>query len=102
MEEMKVYAIKLVTGEEIIARVDFGLSIGDEIILHDARTLFMKPTGELSLAPVLFTCDPDKSIELKKNAIVLMSKELREQFLDAYNESTSLLALPKKKIIMEG
>ena len=97
MEEMVIIAIKLTSGEELIASV---VDKGNEFELHNARSIMLVPGGQLRLAPLLFSAAEDRPIMLSKASIAVSTSEIRSEFRDSYVQSTSKLVVPKSSILM--
>lgn len=96
MGELEIYTFRLVTGDEIIAKVADLTS--DEITLEDARSVIIHPEG-LKLGPLSLSNDPKRQYKLNKSAIVYYSLYLREEFKEAYQRAVSPLTVPTKSII---
>ena len=77
----EIITIKLISGEEIIAklveeRTDF-IKVAKPRVLTSAQ-------GGIGLAPYLFTVDPDKDIKLQRATIVVLEpteKDYAKQYL---------------------
>lgn len=98
MEELKVYSLKLVGGEEVIAKINFKDT--EEWELHDARSVVMTGAGKLSLAPVIFSAAQDSVLTINPKSIAAFTTSIRPEFLEGYTNSVSPLTLPSKSIIM--
>jgi uncharacterized protein YjiK len=99
--EKSILSLKLVTGEEIISRVNWNLSNDKVYALENPLALVIGREGNLNFAPVLFSANPDKLFMLNKNLVVVQSEHLREQIEQGYIQSTSKIVIPTKKIILE-
>lgn len=85
----QVVTVKLINGEEIIARY---VSEDDvAYVLEKVLVLSMNQQG-MGLIPYCFTLDPDTVMRLNKSTVVVFSKTARE-FADQYLQSTSSIAL---------
>jgi hypothetical protein len=85
----EVVTVKLINGEEIIARY---LSEDDTgYVLEKVLALSMNQQG-MGLIPYCFTLDPDSSMRINKSSTVIFSKTARE-FADQYLQSTSSIVL---------
>ncbi len=94
----QIFAFKLTSGEELIS---FVLSEDNtNFLLENPRSLVINNRGELSLAPVLFSADPNKPISLQKTAVACFTKELREELASQFAQSVSKLVLPNKNILL--
>jgi len=99
--EDNVYCIKLVSGEEIITKSNLmGINLPEYIDLIDARTLMAGPQGNMGLAPVMFSADPEKPIKLLTSSIASWSDNPREEIKNGYLQSISKLIIPNKSILM--
>ena len=98
MEEMKVCIFKLINGEELVAKVASQNTA--EYILKDARILFSTQSGELKLAPTMFSHDLSQTVTLYKSAIASFSDTPKADFEQAYKEAVSPLAMPDRKIVL--
>lgn len=92
-----VYVFKLVSGEEVVARVSETLT--DHLIIDHPLTLANTGNG-VGLAPASFLSDTNEKIYLRVSAVSL-SGTAAKQIRDAYIETVTGLKLPKK-LIMEG
>jgi len=99
--EKSILSLKLVTGEEIISRVNWNLSNDKVYALENPLALVIGREGNLNFAPVLFSANPDKLFMLNKKLVVVQSEHLREQIEQGYIQSTSKIVIPTKKIILE-
>lgn len=76
-----VVSIKLLTGEEIIARFESDES--DTVIVSKPATLATNPQGGLGIMPWMISSNPEQ-IHINKTAIIAKSptdKELADQFI---------------------
>lgn len=98
MEDTTIMALKLTSGEELIAKV---VLIDEKIMeLHDARSIMLVPGGQLRLAPLLFSADIDKPITVERACVAVYTETIRPEFLDSYTQSISKLVVPKSSILM--
>lgn len=96
IEINKVYTIKLVSGEELIAKV----SKADEnfIELSDPLSVAPGPQG-MGLIPSLFTVKPGETVVLNTKAITMYA--VTEENIEAkYTETTTGISVPSKKLIL--
>jgi len=96
--EDTIYTFKLVTAEEIVAKVT-GIDT-------NTKTLYLKTpllvgfTGQgVQMMPALFTGDPEKTTQLNTNAIVLYSLPRRE-VANSYIEATTGIKPVNSNILM--
>ena len=92
----KVYTIKLISGEEVIAKVI--KADADTIELSEPLSVAPGPQG-MGLIPSLFTADPAAEIKLNTNSVALVS-ETDDSVKMKYLEATTGIKVPEKKIIM--
>ena len=92
----EVYALKLTSGEEVVARVN---AIEDQyLLLHDPVSVAPGPQG-LGLMQSLFTANPKDPARLNINSVTIYA--LTDESVKAkYIEATTGLVVPDKKIIM--
>lgn len=84
-----VVTLKLVSGEEIIAKyVEESL---DSIKISKPMSLSMSPKG-LGMMPFAFTVGGDKDISVFKTAVIMISVT-DKQFADQFIQSTTGIAL---------
>ncbi|VVC05148.1 Uncharacterised protein [uncultured archaeon] len=95
--ESTIWAMKLVDGEEIIAKVAELSS--EEWSLTDARALLMTPDGNMFPAPLIFSAAEDSKMYIDPKNILVRTKKFREGFLEKYQASVSKLVLPTKQIL---
>lgn len=97
----QIVALKMVSGEEIIAQLDMlasneVMSSNNNIItVSKARVLHLTGVGDrvgLALAPFMFS-NIDGSIDIKTNNIMSIANDIPKQIEDTYIEQTSGLAL---------
>ena len=97
MQVGKIYTFKLNSGEELIAKV--------VEILSDAKVIITEPVSiapsqqGMQMIPSIFTGDPGANVTLNTNSITLYS-DTEESIKDKYNEATTGIKLPDKKIIL--
>jgi hypothetical protein len=98
---MEIMALKLTSGEELIAKVT--VKSENELELHDARSIMLVPGpngGQLKLAPVLFSSDVEKPITVNRATVSVYTTNVHPKFSDEYTRSTSKLVVPKSSILM--
>lgn len=96
LELNKVYTIKLVSGEEVIAKVI--KQSEDSIELSDPLSVAPGPQG-MGLIPSLFTVKPGESVVLNTKAITMYAAT--EENIEAkYTETTTGISVPSKKILV--
>lgn len=92
----EVYTLKLVFGEEVVAKV-VGVS---DTALTISSPLSVAPNHQgMGLVPSMFTANLDKNIEININSIV-MSAETADSIRMKYIEATTGIATTSKKIVL--
>jgi hypothetical protein len=84
-----VVTLKLVSGEEIIAK--YVEDSSDSIKISKPMSLSMSPKG-LGMMPFAFTVGGDKDISVFKTAVIMISVT-DKQFADQFIQSTTGIAL---------
>ncbi len=91
----ELYTLKLVTGEEVIARIK---AIGEEFYeLESPIGVVLSPQG-LQMVPSLFSSIQDKNVLLNKNACAMIG-EPREDVSNGWIQATTGIAPVTRKII---
>jgi len=80
-----IVTIKITSGEELVGKLDQEQPDGYKI--KTPLTLIMNQQG-LGLQQYLFTGDPEKAYEFKKDKVITITKTIK-QFADAYQQQTS-------------
>lgn len=103
--KQQVRAVKLVSGEELLAKITDIENDSHRIEISKPLMLAPGHNGALTLIPATFLGNIEKPIMLNTLAIVMISEPV-EQLTTKYLELTSGISLatslPGKKIIMEG
>lgn len=95
IEINKIYTIKLLTGEEVVAKVSEVHA--DHILLQQPILAMLTPQG-LQLMPALFTANQDKSVRLNIGSWALLA-ETREDIRNSWIQATTGIAPVSKQII---
>jgi hypothetical protein len=95
LEINQVYTFKLVSGEEITAKVIAKHS--DLVEIAQPISMVLGPQG-LQMMPSLFSSNPDKSVHINTVSIAMVA-ETREDVRAKYIEATTGIATPTKQII---
>jgi hypothetical protein len=96
IETGEVYTFKLMSGEELIAKV---INVGDSAI-ELASPLSVAPNHQgMGLIPSMFTADQDKNVELNTNSITMYAPSVDSIRLK-YIEATTGIATTSKKLIL--
>lgn len=92
----EVYTVKLISGEELIAKI---VGQGDGYIeVSHPLTIAPNPQG-MGLVPAMFTADHDKTVELNTNAVVMLSTSA-DSIRIKYIEATTGITTASKKIVL--
>lgn len=98
---MKYIALKLITGEEVIATVI--TSDATTFTLTDCRVLVADHKGELRLEhPILFTAEPNKDLVVQKTSVSIWTPDVRNELLDSYKTAISGIITPPSNRILLG
>ena len=87
---------KLLTGEEILARITEDKA--DEYILYKPMALLNTPNGGLGMMPIPIASDPLNPVVLNKHAVAFHSK-CEQSLATQYLEKTTGIAMPSKGLI---
>lgn len=91
-----VYTFKLVSGEEVIAKVV--AQTADTIHLSDPLSVAPNPQG-MGLMPSMFTAEHDKTVELNSNTVTMYC-ETADAIRIKYIEATTGITTASKKIVL--
>lgn len=91
-----VYTLKLASGEELITKVV--ANNGDNLEVVAPVSVAPGPQG-MGLVPSMFTADPDETVRINTNSIVVWCKT-DEAVTNKYIEATTGIKLPSKKIVL--
>lgn len=98
LEKDTVFSFKLVSGEEIVAKLK---DWDDEYYYLNAPLGVGMNQQGLQLMPTLFTSNQNPDATLNRNLVVLFA-ETREDVEQAYTQSVTGLDIPAKKQIVTG
>jgi len=96
LEINQVHTFKLVTGEEMVAKVI--ASDHDYITVSEPVSVSPSPQG-LGLIPSLFTADHARTIQLNKNCVAVFGVT-DQSVRTRYIEATTGIRVPEKKIVL--
>jgi hypothetical protein len=97
-QRSQIYTLKLISGEEITAKV---VEIcGDVIEVTQPISMVLGPQG-LQMMPSLFSANQDKTVHIN-TATIVMQAETREDVKSKYIEATTGIATPPAKQIITG
>lgn len=94
----QIYTFKLVSGEEITAKVYN--KTADSIEVAQPISMVLGPQG-LQMMPCLFSSNPDKNVHINTASIALTG-ETREDVRAKYLEATTGIVTPPAKQIITG
>lgn len=96
LEINEVYSFKLVSGEELVAKV---ISIGEGTI-ELAEPLSVAPNHQgMGLIPSMFTAEKDRNVTLNTNSIT-MCCDTADNLRIKYIEATTGITTASKKIVL--
>jgi hypothetical protein len=102
LEINSVVSIKLTSGEEFITRIKDEVSEHGFFIIGEPVSVAPSPNGQgLGLIPSMFTADPKGQYKLNVNNIVIIAPT-DEKIKAKYQEVTTGILVPEKKIILQG
>lgn len=95
IEQNDIYTFKLITGEELVARV---LEINPDhmIIEHPIMTVISQQG--LQMMPALFSANQDKTVRLNNSSWAMIA-EPRDDVKDSWIQATTGIAPVRKQII---
>jgi len=96
IENDKIATLKLVTGEEIIAKVTDHTK--EKITIHKPLVIMMSQQG-LAFGTFVPTMDQSKGIEIDINNVVVIGYA-NEKVVNEYNNATSTIKTPPKSNIV--
>jgi hypothetical protein len=100
---MNIIAIKLNTGDELIAKISETANNTDTVWeLHDVRTLMLTNEGRFSLGPIMFSANPEKPINVCLSSIATYSYDVEEGILSGYQSASSKIFIPSTRQILKG
>jgi len=94
----EIYTLKLVSGEEITAKILNRFA--DCIEVQQPIGMVLGPQG-LQMMPSLFSANQDKTVHIN-TATIVMQAETREDVKSKYIEATTGIATPPARQIITG
>jgi len=91
----EIYTFKLITGEELVARVQ-EINSDHMIIQHPILTVLS--TQGLQMMPALFSSNQDKNVRLNNSSWAMIA-ETRDDVRDSWIQATTGIAPVRKSII---
>lgn len=98
LQPNEIYTFKLISGEEITAKVYNKTS--DSLEVAQPISMVLGPQG-LQMMPCLFSSNPDKNVHINTASIALVG-ETREDVRAKYLEATTGIVTPPAKQIITG
>ena len=98
IEKDEILTFKLITGEEIVAKV---VSVVDGMIVIKQPVTLVPGQQGLQMMPSLFSANLDRDVLLYASGI-LMTTEVREDVRAGYIKATTGIDVPAKKSIITG
>jgi hypothetical protein len=95
IEKDTIYTFKLLTGEEIVARVLE--THADHMIIEHPILTVLSPQG-LQMMPGLFSANMDKNMRLNNSSWAMIA-ETRDDVRDSWIQATTGIAPVRKQII---
>lgn len=95
---MDVQVFKIVTGEELVARVSSSKTDASVLLLHKPLTLVPGPQG-LTLTQSLISAQPDEPVQLHLHSVVMRSVA-RDEMTNAYIEATTGLKTAGNRVLL--
>ena len=96
----EIYTFKLVTGEEIVAKVKDGIR-GDWYEVNKPCTVLTDGTGKVRMVPSALTMELDKSVTINKSAVAMIF-DANDSVKKSYEQATSGIIQPKKPTLLKG
>jgi hypothetical protein len=91
----EIYTFKLITGEELVARVQ-EINPDHMIIAHPILTV-LSPQG-LQMMPALFSSNQDRNVRLNNSSWAMIA-DTRDDVRDSWIQATTGIAPVRKSII---
>ena len=96
----EIYTFKLVTGEEIVAKVKDGVR-DDWYEVSKPFTVVPDQTGKVRMVPSALTMELDKSVTINKSAVAMIF-DANDSVKKSYEQATSGIIQPKKPTLLKG
>lgn len=91
----EVYTFKLITGEELVAKI---IEIKDDyFVIKEPISCILSPQG-LQMMPTLFSANKDKNVRLNNSSCAMIA-DVREDVRSSYIQATTGIAPVSKQII---
>lgn len=96
----EIYTFKLVTGEEVVAKIHNGL-VDDYYEVTKPCTVMADPSGKVRMVPSALTMELDKNVTINKSAVAMIF-DANESVKKSYEQATSGIIQPKKPSLLKG
>ena len=96
----EIYTFKLVTGEEIVAKITDGIR-EDWYEVTKPCTVVPDQTGKVRMVPSALTMELDKNVTINKSAVAMIF-DANESVKQSYEQATSGIIQPKKPSLLKG
>ena len=97
----EIYTFKLVTGEEIVAKVKDGVRNDWYEVSKPCTVMPDLKTGKVRMAPSALTMELDKSVTINKSAVAMIF-DANDSVKKSYEQATSGIIQPKKPTLLKG
>lgn len=98
IENDKIYIFKMVSGEEIVAKV---VDSNDQYI-QVSNAIMMAPTQHgLQMIPAMMSANQEKSVYIHHTGITIIG-EVRDDVETAYIQATTGISIPENKKLILG
>lgn len=96
----EIYTFKLVTGEEIVAKITDGIR-EDWYEVTKPCTVVPDQTGKVRMVPSALTMELDKNVTINKSAVAMIF-DANDSVKKSYEQATSGIIQPKKPTLLKG
>jgi len=96
----EIYTLKLVTGEEVVAKVTDGMR-DNYYEVSKPCTVMADPSGKVRMVPSALTMELDKNVTINKSAVAMIF-DANESVKQSYEQATSGIIQPKKPSLLKG
>lgn len=96
----EIYTFKLVTGEELVAKITDGMR-DNYYEVSKPCTVMADPSGKVRMVPSALTMELDKNVTINKSAVAMIF-DANESVKQSYEQATSGIIQPKKPSLLKG
>ena len=96
----EIYTLKLVTGEEVVAKITDGMR-DNYYEVSKPCTVMADPSGKVRMVPSALTMELDKNVTINKSAVAMIF-DANESVKQSYEQATSGIIQPKKPSLLKG